>query len=148
MTILGSMKIASDGMSTHSDRLKIHASNVANIDTPNYTRKIPILMQDNVQSFEDMLSQMRNGVITTGVSFGPSSVSLSGVMEDKTPGKRIYSPNHPEADKDGYVMSSNVSPLTEIADATTTARVYEANLAVIGIVKQMATRALDIGRGQ
>lgn len=148
MTILGSMKIASEGMNAHSERLKIHASNVANIDTPNYTRKIPVLLQNNVQSFEDMLGQMRNGVISTGISYGPSSVQLAGVLEDKTPGKKIYSPNHPEADKDGYVVSSNVSPLTEIADATATARVYEANLAVIGIVKQMATRALEIGRGQ
>lgn len=148
MTLLGSMKVAAEGMTAHSERLKIYAANVANLDTPNYQRKIPVLMQNNTLSFDDMLNQMRNGVITTGISYGPSGVDMVGVLSDMTPGKKVYSPNHPEADKEGYITTSNVSPLTEIADATSTARVYEANLAVIGIVKQMANRALEIGRGQ
>jgi flagellar basal-body rod protein FlgC len=148
MTLQSSMNIASQGMTAQSERLKIFANNVANIDTPNYQRKIPLLVQNNTMSFEDILNQMRNGVIHTGVSFAPNGVEMPGVVADTTPGKKIYSPNHPEADKDGYITSSNVSPLTEIADATTTARVYEANLAVMGIVKQMASRALEIGRGQ
>jgi flagellar basal body rod protein FlgC len=35
-----------------------------------------------------------------------------------------------------------------MADAMQTSRLYEANLAVVNIVKSMATRAIDIGRGQ
>jgi flagellar basal-body rod protein FlgC len=99
-------------------------------------------------SFEDMLTQMRGGIIHTGIAFNPNGVMMAGVVEDPTPGKKVYNPKHPEADKDGYITTANVSPLTELADATATSRVYEANLAVMGIVKQMANRALEIGRGQ
>jgi flagellar basal body rod protein FlgC len=37
--------------------------------------------------------------------------------------------------------------MTDMADATSTSRLYEANLAVISIVKGMANKALEIGRG-
>jgi flagellar basal body rod protein FlgC len=35
-----------------------------------------------------------------------------------------------------------------MADATATSRLFEANLAVVSMVKAMANRALEIGRGQ
>jgi flagellar basal-body rod protein FlgC len=148
MTLQNSMAISADGMTAQSERLKIFANNVANLDTPNYVRKIPVLTQNNDVGFEDVLNQMRSGKIYSGVAFNAGGVSMSGVLNDTTPGKRIYKPEHPEADKEGYITAANVSPLTELADATATSRVYEANLAVIGIVKQMASRALEIGRGQ
>lgn len=148
MTLQSSFGIAAGGLDAHAGRLQIHANNIANIDTPNYVRKIPVLMENNTTTFDDILSQMRSGVIRTGVTYSPSGVALNGVIADPTPGKRVYRPGHPEADKDGYITLSNVNPLSDLADATLSARVYEANLAVVGVVKAMATRALEIGRGQ
>lgn len=148
MTLQNAMAISSEGMTLQSDRLKVSANNIANIDTPNYVRKIPVIIENNSVSFEEVLSQMRNGVIQTGIAFSPNGATFAGVVADPTPGKRVYRPNHPDADKDGYITMSNVNPLTDIADATVAARVYEANLAVIGITKAMASRAVDIGRGQ
>ncbi len=72
---------------------------------------------------------------------------MAGVVNDPTPGKRMYEPGHPQADKDGYVTLSNVNPMSDMADATAASRLYEANLAVLSIVKSMETKALDIGRG-
>lgn len=148
MTLQNSMDISAGGMTAQSTRLKVFANNIANLDTPNYVRKIPILVQNNDMSFQDMLGQMRNGIVHTGIAFNPNGVTMAGVVDDPTPGKKVYNPKHPEADKDGYITAANVSPLAELADATSTSRVYEANLAVMGIVKQMANRALEIGRGQ
>jgi flagellar basal-body rod protein FlgC len=148
MTLQKSMTISSEGLTAQSDRLKTHANNIANIDTPNYVRKIPVLVENNNVSFEDILTQMRGGIIQTGISFSPNGVSMPGVIADPTPGKRVYKPGHPDADKDGYVVMSNVNPMVDIADATISARVYEANLAVLNIAKTMANRALEIGRGQ
>ena len=148
MTLQSSMTIAAEGLNTHSNRLQIHANNIANTDTPNYVRKIPVLMENNSINFDDMISRMRSGVIQTGLSYGPSGVTMAGVITDPTPGKKVFRPGHPEADKDGYITLSNVNPLADLADATVSARVYEANLAVVGVVKAMANRALEIGRGQ
>jgi flagellar basal body rod protein FlgC len=35
-----------------------------------------------------------------------------------------------------------------MADAMVSSKVYEANLSVISVVKQMANKAIEIGRGQ
>jgi flagellar basal-body rod protein FlgC len=148
MTLSSSFDIAADGLGAHAARLQIHANNIANLSTPNYVRKIPVLAEKNNMNFQDILYEMRSGVYRTGVSVVPSGVALAGTVNDPTPGKRVYMPHHPEADKDGYVTQSNVNVLGDMADATISSRIYEANLAVVGIVKGMANRAMEIGRGQ
>ena len=44
MSILESMNIGSNALKAHGLRLDIHAKNIANIDTPNYVRRIPVLI--------------------------------------------------------------------------------------------------------
>jgi flagellar basal-body rod protein FlgC len=73
-------------------------------------------------------------------------VRLTGVVEDPTLGERIYKPGHPDADANGYIRTSNVNPIVDMADANIAQRAYEANLAVISITKSMAQRALEIGK--
>jgi flagellar basal-body rod protein FlgC len=147
MTLSNSFEISAAGLTAQAERLKVHANNIANTNTPYYVRKIPILVENNKANFEDIIATMRQGVIQTGLSFSASGAMMSGVMADPTPGKRIYEPGHPQADKDGYITLSNVNPMTDMADALATSRLYEANLAVVGIVKNMANKALEIGRG-
>ena len=147
MTLSSSFGIAADALDAQSERMKIHANNIANINTPYYVRKIPVLAENYQTSFSDVLTGMRNGVINTGLSYGPGGVILAGVAKDPTPGRRVYEPGHPQADKNGYVTMSNVNIMTDMSDAMSTSRLYEANLAVFSTVKAMATRAIDIGRG-
>ena len=78
---------------------------------------------------------------------GGGGVDMPGVVADPTLGDLIYKPGHPDADKNGYVRMSNVDPMVEMADAMMASRAYEANLAVAGVVKAMAQRAADIGKG-
>jgi flagellar basal-body rod protein FlgC len=147
MTLSSALNISSEGLITQSALMKIYANNLANVGTPDYIRKIPVLAENNQATFQEVLSGMRHGVINTGLSYGPGGVTMAGVVNDPTPGSRIYEPGHPQADKDGYVTLSNVNSLIEMSDAMSTSRLYEANLAVVGIIKNMATRAVDIGRG-
>jgi flagellar basal-body rod protein FlgC len=147
MTLSSSFGISAEALAAQSERMKIHANNIANINTPYYVRKIPVLAENYQTSFTDIIASMRNGVINTGISYGPGGVTLAGVATDPTPGRRVYEPGHPQADKNGYVTVSNVNVMTDMADAMNTSRLYEANLAVVGIVKSMANKALEIGRG-
>lgn len=148
MTLNSSLGIASEGLDASAGRLQISANNVANIHTPYYKRKIPILVENNELTFQGVLTEMRNGVFHTGITNRPGGVILAGSAADPTPGKRVYEPGHPQADADGYVTYSNSNILADMADATVSQRVYEANLAVVSMVKAMANRALEIGRGQ
>ena len=142
MGLINAFNIGCQGLSVHSKRVEIAAKNIANIDTPNYTRKIPIISSNENQSFASVLSSMGAGA--SGSTLG--GVNFDGIIEDPTPGAKIYKPGHPDADKDGYIRTSNTNAMIDYADATMAQRAYEASLGIMQISKSMATSALEIGR--
>ncbi len=146
MGIMDSMYIGAKALKVHGHRLDIHAKNVANVDTPNYVRKIPMLNAENGGvSFAGIMSSMQSGFMSgSGVLEG--GVSFTGIVEDPTLGEKIYKPGHPDADENGYIRSSNVNAMVDIADAMIAQRAYEANLAVLNISKAMALKATEIGK--
>ena len=73
-------------------------------------------------------------------------VRIYKVIEDPTPGKLVYDPDHPDANEEGYVEMPNVELLNEFVNMMGASRSYEANVQVLNAMKAMATRALDIGR--
>ena len=147
MSILESINIGSNALRAHGLRLDIHAKNIANVDTPNYVRKIPILNATEDISFHGLMNTMKEDVFGVGtLPYLEGGVSFSGVVEDPTLGEKIYKPGHPDADADGYIRASNVNAMVDIADALMAQRAYEANLALVNISKSMAQRALEIGK--
>ncbi len=144
MGLMNAFQIGREGLSVHSKRVEIAAKNIANIDTPNYTRKIPIISSNQDQSFATVLSSMGMGALTGSTNLG--GVNFDGIVEDPTPGAKIYKPGHPDADKDGYIRTSNTNAMVDIADATIAQRAFEASLGVITISKAMAVSSLDIGK--
>ena len=147
MGIMESIDIGARALKTHGLRMDIHAKNIANIDTPNYVRKIPVLNATEDISFRGVLTQMKNDAFGYGtMPYLQGGVVFNGVVEDPTLGERIYRPGHPDADANGYIRSSNVNAMVDMADAVMAQRAYEANLAVINITKAMASRATEIGK--
>ena len=142
MGLINAFNIGCQGLSVHSKRVEIAAKNIANIDTPNYTRKIPIISSNENQSFASVLSSM--GVGASGSTLG--GVNFDGIIEDPTPGAKIYKPGHPDADKDGYIRTSNTNAMIDYADATMAQRAYEASLGIMSISKAMAISSLEIGK--
>ena len=147
MSILEAMNIGANALKTHGLRLDIHAKNIANVDTPNYVRKIPILNATDDLSFHGLLNTMKEDVFGVGtLPYLQGGVNFSGVVEDPTPGQKIYQPGHPDADENGYIRTSNVNAMVDIADALMAQRAYEANLALVNVTKSMAQKAVEIGR--
>jgi flagellar basal-body rod protein FlgC len=60
--------------------------------------------------------------------------------------KEVYDPGHPDANQNGIVTMPNVSTVEEMANMVVASRSYEANLAALNNAKQMALRAIDIGK--
>jgi flagellar basal-body rod protein FlgC len=81
---------------------------------------------------------------TEGDAYG--GVRILKVVEDPTPGKMVYAPEHPDADEEGYVEMPNVEMLTEMVNMMGASRSYEANVQVVNAIKAMAMKALEIGR--
>lgn len=146
MGIMDAFEVGAGGLRAHGKRIEIAAKNVANMDTPNYVRKIRVLNATEDISFAGLLNTMKEDVFGVGtIPFLEGGVKFSGVIEDPTPAEKIYRPGHPDADNEGYVRMSNVNPMVDIADATLAQRAYEASLGVMSITKAMASRAVEIG---
>lgn len=147
MGIMESINIGGRALRTHGLRLDVHSKNIANVDTPNYVRRIPVLNATEDVSFHGLMNEMKEDVFGVGtLPYLQGGVVFNGCVEDPTLGEKIYKPGHPDADADGYIRSSNVNPMVEMADAILAQRAYEANLAVVNIAKSMALKAVEIGR--
>lgn len=147
MSLMGSMDIGQRALRTHGLRLDVHSRNMANVDTPNYVRRIPVLNATEEISFHGLLNEMKEDVFGVGtLPLLQGGVVFDGTIEDTELGERIYKPGHPDADAEGYIRASNVNPMVEMADAILAQRAYEANLALVNITKSMALKAVEIGR--
>ena len=60
--------------------------------------------------------------------------------------KLVYDPKHPLANAQGYVAMPNVNPVDEMVNMISATRAYEANATALNETKQMAMKALEIGR--
>ena len=128
-------------------RQKLLTGNIANVDTPNYVRRIPVLNASEDISFHGLMNTMKEDVFGSGtLPYLQGGVVFNGCVEDPTVGERIYSPGHPDADANGYIRASNVNAMVDMADAIMAQRAYEANLALVNISKSMAAKAVEIGR--
>ena len=136
MSIMDSFDIGRQGINVHSKRIETAAKNIANMD--NATEDI---------SFHGLLNTMKEDVFGVGtIPFLSGGVQFTGLVEDPTEGEKIYRPGHPDADEYGYIRTSNVNPMVDMADAVLAQRAYEASISVLTIAKTMANRALEIGK--
>lgn len=147
MGLMDAIAIGADGLNAHSKRMTVHAKNIANIDTPNYVRKIPVLVARDDISFAGLMNNMKETVFATGtIPFQSGGVAFCGVVEDPSLGDLIYKPGHPDADQNGYIRASTVNPTVDMADSLMTSRAYEASMAVVTMTKSMAQKATEIGK--
>lgn len=147
MGLMESIDMGAKALKVHGKRIDVHAKNIANLDTPNYVRKIPVLNATDDISFHGIMNSMKEDAFGVGtLPYLQGGVNFSGVVEDPTLGEKIYKPGHPDADENGYIRASNVNAMVDIADALMAQRAYEANLALVNISKSMAAKAVEIGR--
>ena len=55
-------------------------------------------------------------------------------------------PNHPLADRDGYIYRPNVNPVEEMADMVSASRSYQTSVQVADSAKQMLLQTLRLGK--
>jgi flagellar basal-body rod protein FlgC len=143
---LSALTISGSGLSAQRTRVTIAASNLANAESTRgpdgqpYRRRDPVLA---AVSFDAELSAAAN---RPGEASAAAGVEVTQVVEDPTPGRRVYAPGHPDADGEGFVTFPNVNPINETVNLMTASRGYEANATAVDTLKTMAGRAVDIAR--
>ncbi len=152
MAFLSSMNIPLSGMTAERLRLDIISQNVANADNVAttaedvYKRQMVVFGED--KGFKSILrTKLGTGEAHFHKYIQYKGVEARVVVEDTTPPEPVYDPSHPLADELGYVYESNVDVAVEQLDAIEASNMYDANLAVFEVVKSMAMKALNIGKG-
>lgn len=144
MGMFRAIDLLASGMTAERLRMDVISNNIANVNTTRtaeggpYRRQLVVFEPRSEQtSFSQMLSrEMEAG----------DGVRVTGIIKDNAPLKLMYDPNHPDANRDGYVEMPNVNIVSEMVDMITASRAYEANVTAVNAAKSMALKALDIGK--
>ena len=142
MDMFSSLRISSSGLSAERLRMDIIADNIANAETTSTPEGGPY--KRKVASFEENLTKELNTNNEYETEF--KGVKVTKIYEDSSPFKRVYDPSSPDADSKGYVLMPNVNVLNEMVDLISASRSFESNVTAIDAEKQMAEKALEIGR--
>ena len=145
MNFFDALRVSSSGLSAQRIRMNLAANNLANINTTKtaeggpYRRKDVVLASQPLEkTFGDTLESQMTGEL--------SEVRVAGIIEDPRPLHTIHDPHHPDADKDGYVKMPNINLMEEMVNMISATRSYEANVTAIKASKDMALKALEIGK--
>ncbi len=71
-------------------------------------------------------------------------VKVDKIVDDKRPIPKLYDPNNPLADKEGFVYQSNVNEVTEMIDLMAASRSYQNNVEVVNTARELMMRTIDI----
>ncbi|MCX7338801.1 MAG: flagellar basal body rod protein FlgC [Alphaproteobacteria bacterium] len=110
------MRIATAGMQAQDQRILIISQNLANAGAKATPGTMPY--QRKTISFQTVLDKKQ----------GVELLKLKKIGRDTSPMNKSYNPHDPAANKDGYVLESNVKPMIELADMREASRSHEANL--------------------
>ncbi len=133
MDLFTAMDISASGMRAQRTRMNVISSNIANAHTTRTAEGGPYQRRDVVfreNTFEQELS----------------SVDVEEIVTDPRQGNRIFEPDNPDADENGYVTMPNVNMMEEMVNMIGATRAFEANTAAVKAQKDMALKALAIGR--
>ncbi|MGB5395896.1 MAG: flagellar basal body rod C-terminal domain-containing protein, partial [Gammaproteobacteria bacterium] len=73
-------------------------------------------------------------------------VRVAAVVESQAPARQEYQPDHPLANKEGYIYKSNVNSIEEMANMMSASRSYQDNVEVFNTSKQLLLKTLSLGR--
>ena len=147
---LTAFDISASALTAQRFRMDVIASNIANAETTRaalvngewvpYRRKMVVMEPKGQQTFAAILrGEIDKQSVTPGVK-------VTRVVEDPTEFKRVYNPEHPDADEEGFVRMPNVDIVKEMVDMISATRSYEANVTALNATKSMFMKALEIGR--
>jgi len=145
MGLFQAIDASASGMTAERLRMDVISNNIANANTTRtveggpYRRQMVVFEPRTGKkiSFGQMLSEQMDA---------GDGVRVTGITKDNAPFKLMYDPNHPDANRDGYVEMPNVTIVSEMVDMITASRAYEANVTAANAAKNMAMKALEIGK--
>ena len=145
MDYFDAIHTSSSGLSAQRLRMNLISGNLANVNTTRTKEGGPFRRKEAIfaarpiaESFKEILANRQKKQL--------SMVAVDRVIEDSYPPVMKYDPQHPDADEKGYVAMPNINVMEEMVNMISATRSYEANVAALKAAKEMASRALEIGK--
>lgn len=135
MSMFSVFDISGSAMSAQSQRMNVTASNLANADS--------VAGPDGEAYRAKQVMFESRAANASGVG----GVGVREVVDDPSPMRLEYRPEHPLADDEGYVTMPNVEPVHEMVNMISASRSYQANVEVMNTSKQMMMKTLTLGEG-
>lgn len=161
MSLFDALTTSASGMTAERLRMEVSADNLANANSTRtenggpYRRKVVTLEPRGGEgiSFPDVASGDSGGINVDDLDLGEGNntgseagdgVRVTGIVQASGGPRRVYKPDHPDANEQGYVMMPNVDPVKEMVDMMSASRAYEANVSAIQSTKSMFQQGLRI----
>ena len=148
MGVFSAFDVSDSGMTAQRTRLDVISQNIANVNSTRdadgniYKRKTVVFQEKAYYSFDDALTYATGMYGKVG-----NGVKIWQISEDTdTEGRMVYDPSNPDADENGYVTYPNVNTVTEMTNMIDASRSYEANVTAFNAAKNMALKALEVGK--
>ncbi len=141
MSFLTTLIVSGSALTAERLRVDLASANLANSRSTRspeggpYRRRDPIFVAVPVSG--PFGSQLNRAI---------RSVQIRRVVLDPSPPREVFDPSHPDADGRGIVRLPNVRVVEEMVNLMNAARAYEANLTALRAGREMAERALRLGR--
>lgn len=129
--------IAGRAMGAQLTRLNTVASNIANAQS--------------VASTEDAAFRAIKPVFATQYASnfrntGIATVDVVGLSEVDIAPNKIFQPDHPKANEDGFIFAAAVNTDEELVEMLEASRQYENNLEVVSTLRSLMARTVNMGR--
>lgn len=127
--------VAVGGLRAQRVRMNVIANNIANAETTRMPGGGP---------FRRQLAIFQAKQLGPGLRPDNFGVQVKEVVQDDSPLRQVYDPNHPDANEDGIVLYPNVNLSVEMINLISAQRAYEANIDVILAGRRMTQKAMEI----
>ncbi len=133
MSLLNVFSIAGSALTAQSVRLNAVASNLANADSTSGANGQPYRAKQVVFK-------------ASTVEGGGLGVRATQVVESSAPFRKVYEPQNPAADEQGYMSMPNVNVVDEMVNMISASRAYQNNVEVMNAAKSLIQKTLAIGQ--
>ena len=145
MNFIDALHISASGLTAQRLRMNVVSSNLANSNTTRTAEGGPYKKKDIVFASQPLGTDFQN-MVQSQIKGKLTEVKVVGIVDDPRPPIIKYDPQHPDADKNGYVNMPNINLIEEMVNMMTATRSYEANVTAVNATKKMAQKALEIGK--
>ena len=132
-----SLDISASGLAAQRLRMDTVSANIANLNTTRNAQGQPIPYRRRFAVFAPNQA-------TRGEGSEKPGVHVRKIEQDMSPFNRKFDPGHPDADKDGYVLTPNIDLSIEFVNALEASRAYEANATTMEVTKSMMNATLRL----